>query len=162
MRDHVNRLSDHLHLFSRDFPHLAKNFYLLCSDAEDKDLVAKVVRDALTSGDYISEYQLFWFGMMLEKYLLDCDAASDLIALLYEHGSATDVSRAKILEIQDHRFGLSEMREGFLREGRSDWLAWASAVGSLSLKTDARNYLLGYFKNGSEMNTLIASILEST
>ena len=55
---------------------------------------------------------------------------------------------------------LPEMREGFLREGRSDWLAWASAAGSLALNRQARNYLLDYFKNGSGMNRLIAEILQ--
>jgi hypothetical protein len=160
MRGHVNRITDHLHIFAKDFPHLAKNFYLLCNDADDKNLIANVIIDVLQSGDFVSEYQLFWFGVMLEKYLMDTTRARDLIPLLYHHRSCTDISRAKILEIRDNRFGLSELREGFLREGRSDWLAWSSAVGSLALKKDARNYLLGYFKNGSTMNTLIAGILE--
>ncbi|WP_298811877.1 hypothetical protein [uncultured Sphingomonas sp.] len=78
----------------------------------------------------------------------------------YRHESATDISRAKILEIPDRRYGLPEMRESFLREGRSDWLAWASAVGSRNLDKQARNYLLDYFANGSKTNRLIASILQ--
>lgn len=160
MRGHVNRITSHLNIFARDFPHLAKNFYLLCGDADNKDFITDVLIDVLNSEDFVSEYQLFWFAVMLERYLLDTSRAGELIPLLYQHKSSTDISRAKILEIRDNRFGLSEMREGFLREGRSDWLAWSSAVGSLSLKKDARNYLLGYFKNGSEMNTLIARILE--
>ena len=41
---------------------------------------------------------------------------------LYKHADATDITRAKILEIADHRYGLPEMRETYLREGRSDWL----------------------------------------
>ena len=58
------------------------------------------------------------------------------------------------------RYGLPEMRETFLRAGRSDWLAWASAVGSRAMDKQARNYLLDYFKNGSEMNRLIAEIMQ--
>ena len=85
--------------------------------------------------------------------------APDIIHALYNHHSATDISRSKILEIRDSRFGLSEMREVYLREGRSDWLAWSSAVGSLALDKQARNYLLGYFANGSAINELIAGIL---
>lgn len=95
---------------------------------------------------------------MLEAYLLDTAAAPDLVHTLYRYESATDISRAKILEIADRRYGLPEMREGFLREGRSDWLAWASTVGSRNMDKQARNYLLDYFANGSEMNRLIASI----
>ena len=103
---------------------------------------------------------MFWFGMMLEAYLLETKAAPLLVDALYTHESATDISRAKILEIADFRYGLPEMREAFLREGRSDWLAWASAVGSRRMDRQARNCLLGYFANGSEMNRLIATILQ--
>lgn len=160
MRDHVELIEDHLGLFAKGFPHLAKNFYGLCADADDKEAVAQVVLDIANEGDHIAEYQLFWFGMMLEAYLLETRQAPDLIYSLYRHDSATDISRAKILEIADMRYGLPEMREAFLREGRSDWLAWSSAVGSLALDKQARNYLLDYFKNGSEMNRLIADILQ--
>lgn len=97
---------------------------------------------------------------MLESYLLDTAVAPDLVHALFRHESATDISRAKILEIPDLRYGLPEMRETFLREGRSDWLAWASAVGSRRMDKQARNYLLDYFANGSSMNKLIATILQ--
>ena len=160
MRDHVERMEVHLGLFAKGFPHLAKNFYGLCTDATDKEAVADIVLDVATEGGHIGEYQLFWFGVMLEGYLLNTERASDIISALYRHESATDISRAKILEIADMRYGLPEMRETFLREGRSDWLAWASAVGSRSMDKQARNYLLDYFKNGSEMNRLIAEILQ--
>lgn len=119
-----------------------------------------MVLEVTKQGDHIGEYQLFWFGMMLEAYLLETKQAPDIINELYRHESATDISRAKILEIADIRYGLPEMREAFLREGRSDWQAWASAVGSRAMDKQARNYLLDYFKNGSEMNRLIAEILQ--
>lgn len=160
MRDHVGKIEQHLGLFASGFPHLAKNFFGLCSDATDKQAVASVILKVTGSGDHIGEFQLFWFGMMLEAYLLNTPAAPDLVHALYRHESATDISRAKILEIADLRYGLPEMREAFLREGRSDWLAWASAVGSRRMDKQARNYLLGYFANGSEMNKLIADILQ--
>ncbi|WP_340316965.1 antiviral reverse transcriptase Drt5 [Rhizorhabdus argentea] len=160
MRDHVARIEQHLGLFAKGFPHLAKNFYGLCSDASDKDSVARIVLQVASEGDHIGEYQLFWFGMMLEAYLLDTACAPDIINALYRHESATDISKAKILEIADLRYGLPEMRETYLREGRSDWLAWSSAVGSRAMDKQARNYLLDYFKNGSAMNRLIASILQ--
>jgi hypothetical protein len=92
--------------------------------------------------------------------LLDTTVAPKLLRTLYSHESATDISRAKILEIADLRYGLPEMREAFLREGRSDWLAWASAVGSRRMDKQARNYLLDYFAHGSEMNKLIATIMQ--
>ena len=150
MHDHMDRIEDNLGKFAKGFPHLAKNFYGLCRKATDKDAVADVILSVAREGDHIGEYQLFWFGMMLESYLLDTKVAPDIINALYRHESATDISRAKILEIADLRYGLPEMREEFLREGRSDWQAWASAIGSRSMDKQARNYLLDYFKNGSE------------
>jgi len=160
MRDHVDRIADRLELFADGFPHLAKNFYSLCREATDKERVADVVLKVASEGSHIGEYQLFWFGVMLEDYLLETSLAPDIIRTLYAHVSATDISRAKILEISDQRYGLPEMRETFLREGRSDWLAWASAAGARSMDKQARNYLLSYFQNGSEMNKLIAGILQ--
>lgn len=90
---------------------------------------------------------------------MDTSKAPEIISALYRHPSAGDISRAKVLEIPDLRYGLPEMRETFLREGRSDWQSWASAAGSLALHKQARNYILDYFANGSEMNQVIAGIL---
>ena len=160
MRDNVDQVEEHLSHFVRGYPHLAKSFYSLCSAVPDKNSVGKIVLDVANDGGHIPEYQLFWFGMMLESYLMDTPLASDLINALYTHANATDITKSKVLEIADHRFGLPEMREAFLRDGRSDWLAWASAVGSRGLKKSTRNYLLDYFKNGSEMNRLIAEIIQ--
>jgi hypothetical protein len=160
MRDHVDRIEQHLLLFADGFPHLAKNFYGLCSEAPDKETVGQVVLNVARAGDHIGEFQLFWFGMMLESYLLNTKAAPALVQALYHHQSATDISRAKILEIADHRFGLPELREPFLRDGRSDWLSWASAVGTRSMDKQARNYTLDYFANRSDMNRIISSILK--
>ncbi|MEI5667890.1 hypothetical protein WBO78_27195 [Bosea sp. CCNWLW174] len=87
--------------------------------------------------------------------------AADIIVALDRHPNATDLTRAKALEISDHRYGLPEIRETYLREGRSDWLAWASAVGSREMDKQARNCLLDYFKNGSDKNHLIAEIIQS-
>jgi hypothetical protein len=160
MRDHVSLIEEHLPIFANGYPHLAKNYYSLCRAAEDKGAVAEIVLEVAKGGTHIGEYQLFWFGSMLEEYLLDTSRASDIIHALYSHPSASEISKAKILEIDDRRYGLPEMREAFLREGRSDWLAWASAVGSRGMKKQARNYLLTYFSNGSSMNKLIADIMQ--
>lgn len=151
MRDHANRLEPHLKQFAEGFPHPAKNFYGLCGGMPDKAAVANVVLEVAKGDPHVSEYQLFWFGMMLEDYLMDTDVAADIIVALSRHQNATDITRAKILEISDHRYGLPEMRETYLREGRSDWLAWASAVGSRERDKQVRNCLRDYFKNGSDM-----------
>lgn len=153
-------LSEYLPRFAHGFPHLAKNFYSLCADIDDKVEVSRVVLEVLSSGDHVGEYQLFWFGMMLEEYLMDTPLAPKIISALFLHSNATDVSRAKILEIADARYGLPELREPYLREGRSDWLAWSSAVGCRHMKSSPRNYALGYLATSSPYNALIAAIVE--
>ncbi len=160
MRDHADRLEPHLKQFAQGFPHLAKNFYGLCGEMHNKELVAAVILDVMRDDPHVSEFQLFWFGMMLDEYLISTSLAAEIIVALNRHPNATDITRAKVLEIADHRYGLPEMREAYLREGRSDWLAWASAVGSRNMDKQARNYLLEYFKNGSDMNRLIAEIIQ--
>ncbi|WP_375419915.1 antiviral reverse transcriptase Drt5 [uncultured Sphingomonas sp.] len=160
LRDNVSLVEAHLDKFASGYPHLAKNFYGLCAAASDKERVAEVVLSVINGNEHVDEYQLFWFGMMLESYLMDTKHAPALVDSLFKHRSSTDISKSKILEIADLRYGLPEMREFYLREGRSDWLAWASAVGSRAMDRQARNYLLGYFANGSEMNRLISNIVQ--
>jgi len=96
---------------------------------------------------------------MLQDYLMDTEQAPELIDRLYNHKNATLISKAKILEIADNRYGLSELRDSYLVAGRSDWLAWASAVGHRNLPKISRNHKLKYFANSSQMNFLITSII---
>ncbi|UHD44012.1 hypothetical protein LUX29_13090 [Aureimonas altamirensis] len=158
-RDHAEILSDHLPRFAASFPHLAKHLYGLCKDIANKDAVASVIVNVVSSERYVSEFQLFWFGAMLESYLMETPQAPDLIRGLFEHRNSTDITKAKILEIPDQRYGLPDMRATYLGDGRSDWLAWSSAVGCRHLKSAPRNYSLKYFAKASPFNALIADIV---
>ncbi len=143
----------------REFPNLAKNMYVFSRYISDREALSSTILDYLKRTPIIPEYQLFWLGMMLEDYLLDTRVAGELLDSLYTHPWATSISKAKILEIPETRFGLSELREEQLKEGKSDWLAWSAAVGSRGKKKASRNYVLNYFKNGSSINKLIAEII---
>lgn len=161
MRRHASDVTSHLPKMTRSFPHLAKNIAIFCAEVEDKEFVAKMLNDILTTDQRAQEYQLFWFAFMLESYLLSTKGARDLIYNLFNHTNATDVSKAKILEIADQRFGLPELRMRFLTTGQSDWLSWSSAAGSRGVNRAARNYILTYFKNSSAINRLIGDIIET-
>jgi hypothetical protein len=160
MRTHAEDVLGFLPSIISRFPHLAKNVYKFCADIEDKEAVADLVDEGLSSDDRTQEYQLFWFGMMVEGYLMQSKKAPKIIAKLLEHRNRTDVSVAKILEIPDLRFGLPDIRQGHLASGRSDWLSWSSAVGSRSMKPAARNYMLEYFMKSSPMNNLIGEVVK--
>jgi hypothetical protein len=91
---------------------------------------------------------------MLEDQLSKQPCYGNALALLESHPSSTPITRAKLLEIPEMRFGLPELRESAVRSG-CDWPAWAAAIGSRIENPANRNHLLGYFKNGGPMNQLI-------
>ena len=77
----------------------------------------------------------------------------DLLDALHTHPAATELTKAKILEIP--RPDLNDMRDEYLKGGRSDWLAWCAAVGSRQLAKGKRNHLLKYFGKASAMNEIV-------
>ena len=159
MRDHATRVEKRLPYLIKTYPHLVKNVHGFCSKVQDKEMVAEFILEELNKSTTIAEYQLFWFATMLEDYLINTSKASVIISKLFNHRRATSISKAKILEIPDVRFGLPELRNDFLKSGRSDWLAWSSAVGSRSLQAITRNHSLKYFGSSSQINHLIATIM---
>jgi hypothetical protein len=142
----------------KEFPNLAKNMYVFSRNISDLSGLAQSILAYIKTA-VIPEYQLFWLGMIVEEYLLSTKEAGDLLMSLYTHPWATSLSKAKILEIPENRFGLPEIREEQLKEGKSEWLAWAAAVGSRVNKKASRNYVLNYFKNASPINEVIAGIV---
>ena len=93
--------------------------------------------------------------------MLSVELVGKLFALLYEHKDATNISKAKVLEIPESRFGMPDWREVHLKNGSSGWLAWASAVGMRNDTKQSRNYLMGYFSKVSPINKLIGDCIVS-
>ena len=82
-----------------------------------------------------------------------------MLAKLYEHKNSTTISKARVLEIPEQRFGMPQLRETHLRNGSSGWLSWASAVGMRKDSKQNRTYLLNYFSKASPINKLIADCI---
>lgn len=160
MRDHSGDVLGNLEDFLRRFPNLSKSIFHFCSHIEDKADLLAIIKPLLKSDGELTEFQLFWLAKVFEEYLMDEVGAAEVVHRLYEHPNATDISRAKLLEIKDSRFGLMELREEHLRTGQSGWLSWASAVGTRVEKKKNRNHILGYFANGSPLNELIAQCVQ--
>ena len=159
MVDHASKAEKRLPEIIEKFPHLIKSVFNFCSRVSDKEFLSDVILSALKSSRRLSEFELFWFGWILDVHLLGTKNASAIISLLFENPLATPITKAKILEISDQRFGLPDLRDPFLSGGQSDWMAWSSAVGTLSLKPITRNHKLKYFGSSSNMNHLIAVVL---
>ncbi|PBB84545.1 hypothetical protein CK216_23235 [Mesorhizobium sp. WSM3876] len=160
MRGHASKLEKRLPDIIDYYPHLAKNVYSFCSDFKNKELLAEILLDLTRKNNRLPESQLFWFCAILADELMDSKLASTLISVLFNHRSATVITKAKILEIPDLRYGLQELRNEHLVNGQSDWLGWASAVGSRVLKAASRNHRLRYWAKASNMNHLVTTIVE--
>ncbi|MGA7523308.1 MAG: antiviral reverse transcriptase Drt5 [Acidobacteriaceae bacterium] len=162
MRDHSADVLQFLPSLIRDFPGLAKRLYYFCAKVQDKaELLSTLLHYVKDEDAKITEFQLFWFAKMAEDYLLKSPGVGDLLSSIYEHEDATDITRAKVLEIPEKRFGLPDIREERLKTGHSDWLAWAAAVGSRATPKGQRNQLLKYFRKSSPMNRLIGEFVET-
>lgn len=153
MRDHSTDVMEFIPTLISEFPGLAKRLYYFCSEAEDKSEIVAALRKHLRTQVKTTEYQLFWFGKMVEDYLLKTPDIGDLLMALYEHENATDITKAKLLEIPEKRFGLTDLRDEQLRTGQSGWLGWASAVGARVHPKGQRNQLL----NAIMGSTLVAA-----
>ena len=156
MREHSEDVLEHIPTLLRRFPALSKSVFHFSAYVEDTTELLSIVRSHIREADYVTEFQLFWLAKLCEAYLLDESGVGDIFADLLDHQSATVISKAKVLEIPEGRFGMPDLREEELRTGASHWLSWAAAVGSRKVRKPSRNHLLGYFANGSPINRLIS------
>jgi len=161
IHEHTTDFYKYISIFIYRFPHLSKKIYHKCNDIDDYEELSKSLIELVESAHSLNEYQLFWMAKLAEKYLLDTEMAGKLLALIYEHKDATNISKAKILEIPESRFGMPEWREVHLKNGSSGWLSWASAVGMRKDTKQNRNYLMGYFSKVSHINKLIGDCIIS-
>ena len=156
LRSHSDDILEHLPTLLRRFPNLIKHIYSLCATVTDKASVSTILLDYLKTEAYFVEYQLFWMACLVEDHLPGAGCYGEVLVRLYELTQEFRIARAKVLEIPEQGFGLKEIRSEYLKTGQSDWLSWASAAGTRTLKKAERNYALDYFSKGSAMNFIIA------
>ncbi|URI07504.1 hypothetical protein MW290_02460 [Aquincola tertiaricarbonis] len=156
LRSHSDDILDHLPTLLQRFPNLIKHMYALCSTVTDKPALSAVLLEYLKTESYFVEYQLFWVACLVEDHLMGAGCYGDVLLRLYELTQDFRIARAKVLEIPEQGFGLKEIRGEYLKTGQSDWLSWASASGTRTLKKAERNYALDYFSKGSPLNLIIA------
>lgn len=160
LRSHSDDILEYLPTLLRRFPNLIKHIYALCGTISDKPAVSSILLEYLQNETFFVEYQLFWIACLVEDHLLGAGCYGDVLVRLYELSQDFRIARAKVLEIPDQGFGLKEIRGDYLKTGQSDWLSWASAAGTRTLKKAERNYVLDYFSKGSPLNFLIAETVK--
>jgi hypothetical protein len=146
-------------LYAR-FPNIAKQLYKLVAASDEKEVIAEGFSDLLDSDAELLEYQLFWLAVIAEDHLSDTGEFGALVMGIYQRSGAYEIAAAKVLEIPDQTFGLKAIRAKILKSGASNWRSWSSAMGTRTLPAAERNYVLGYFANGSTMNHLIANCVK--
>ncbi len=161
LRDHGEDVVSSLEAFIRRFPGLSRNVYHFARHVQDKEAMAEIVHRFAADAAYATEDQLFWMAKLSEEFLSETSHYRDIILSIYQHPNATEISRSKVLEIPEQRFGMPELRHEHLRVGKSDWLSWSSAVGSRAANRMSRNHSLMYFGKASPMNRLIADCVMS-
>jgi hypothetical protein len=161
MQPYADEVIDHLQTLIGTFPNLAKEIHRFCAGVSDKNKtkVAEIVLEYVRTAEHPTEFVLFWLGKLVEDSLLTTPRAADLLFALYQCDAATKISKAKILEIPDKRFGMVDLRAEHLKTGQSDWLSWSAAVGTRCEKVASRNYVLKYFCTGSEMNHIVGGCI---
>ena len=129
MRDHSEDVLEHVEVMLARFPSLSKNIYHFAKHVDDKAALLAVVKKFVATSPVVTEFQLFWLAKLCQDILLGTPGAGDLMVSLLRHPAATAMSKGKVLEIPETRFGMPDLREGQLSTGASEWLAWCSAVG---------------------------------
>ena len=162
LRDRAENLLHHVSNILWRFPYLSKSVYLFSRFIDDKPGLLNALLDFIRRNEVVSDYSLFWVACIWDDNLLATKGVEELVVELYEHPRASKISKAKLLEVPDPRYGLRELREQILRSGGSDWLSWSAAVGCREEKKTARNHLLKYFAKGSRINALIAEIVQKS
>lgn len=165
LRFHTTDVGDYLPILLERFPSLSKSIFTTFSkpgifQRVSDEKLSEVVYEFLNKAENISEFQLFWLAIMSENLLGNTNLYGSILNSLYDHSSSSIIARAKILEIPTQKFGMKELREDHLKNGSSDWLSWASAMGSRTIKKAQRNYVLDYFSKGSSLNYLISSCVK--
>lgn len=157
LKAHSDSIVEYLPALLFKFPNISKHIFALSQNITDKEELSEIIFDYLKTSENFLEYQLFWIATIAEECLSKTSNYGKILLRLYELAGDQKIVRAKILEIPEQGFGLKDIRTEHLKTGASEWLSWASAMGTRSLKPDERNYVLGYFSKGSPLNYLISS-----
>lgn len=160
LRAHSDSVLEYFPVLLAKFPNMYKHLFTVALQIKDKEGLAEILLKFLNQGDDFIEHQLFWLAVITEEVLSGTARFGAILMRIYELTSEYPIARARVLEIPIQDFGLKEIRSDVLKTGASNWAAWASAVGSRTLKQAERNYVLDYFSKGSRMNFLVASAVK--
>ncbi len=160
LRSHSDSVLEYFPVLLRKFPNIYKHLYTLAAYTSDRNTLAAIIFEYLNEGDAFLEYQLFWLAVIVEETLSETPSFGPILVRIFELSGDFRIARAKVLEIPVQDFGLKEIRSDYLKTGSSEWLSWASAVGSRTLKAAERNYALDYFSKGSSLNSLVAGAVK--
>ena len=163
-RNHPDEVKPHLGKLFGSSPHLSKRVWSFCSVVGDVQFIEEFLSE-VTRNSTIQEYQLFWLAQIVADHASDIisngGSISNILQHLYSHRNATDLSRAKLLEIDISDPALMEWRREHLLSGRSDWMVWGSAIGHRAVIQNSAVRRFTSFSNASQMNKVIFDIIRN-
>lgn len=160
LQDHENDVFAKIGYFLNKFPSVTRNFYNFCNHVKDIEELSRLICKLLKENSNFTEYQLFWLTKIAEDILSTTYCYREILDLIYNNVNSTIISKAKILEIPENRFSMGDLRREHLRVGKSDWLAWASAIGCRNETKIKRNHELSYYSKISKINSIIGEIVQ--
>lgn len=163
-KNYPDEVKPHLGKLFTSSPHLSKRVWSFFSVIDDvkftEDFLSKVSQNST-----IQEYQLFWLAQIVADHarniISNGGSISSILQHLYSHRNATDLSRAKLLEIEVSDPALMEWRREHLLSGRSDWMVWGSAIGHREVIQNSHVRRFTSFSNSSQMNKVIFDIIRN-
>ena len=142
-----------------DHPDLVKQLSFWFRTVRNKDELGDVLWSALKSR-FLTDYQLFWLAHIADEHLLETASLGKVVDFVFKHPNASDITKARILEIPTNKFGMAARREIYLRQ-TTGWTSWAAGIGMLNAPKDSRNQLAKYVKNDGIMGRMMSQVIHN-
>jgi hypothetical protein len=139
------------------YPNLTKDVYKLIETMTPSDALWSIVSRRLRQS-FLTEYELFWLTRMaIDHFPMTARVAQALLAA-HLHPSATEITKAAVLEVPDNRYGLFDLKYNQLRNAAIG-IGGACAVAGLHRSEKAkRNQLYKYAMKSSKYMYALCNI----
>ncbi|WP_309397448.1 reverse transcriptase domain-containing protein [Cerasicoccus maritimus] len=143
-----------------EFPNLAKNLYRVFERIPVPEDYIHLFRDKLKEPE-IHQFELFWLTKTVQTYFTWNSKKADLLIDIYNHPSATNVVRAKIVEDEELGYGFQDLKENCIKNGDASLEVFSSISGLKSMEKGRRNQMLKYAAHQGPMHKILCGICSS-
>ena len=136
------------------YPNLTKEVYKLIETMIPSDALWTLVARRFKQS-FLTEYELFWLTRIAVDHFPMNGRVAEALLVAHSHPSATDITKAAVLEISDNRYGLFDLKYNQLRNTPIGIGAACAVAGLHKSEKAKRNQLYKYaMKSSKYMHTL--------